>query len=30
MPNNDKKEDHNTSVSDGIKRFFNRKPYQDF
>ena len=30
MPNNDKKEDHNTIVSDGIKRFFNRKPYQDF
>ena len=30
MPNNDKKEDHNPSVSDGIKRFFNRKPYQDF
>ena len=28
MPNNDKK-DHNTGVSNGIKKFFNGKPYQD-
>ena len=25
-----KKEDHNTGVSDGIKKFFNGKPYQEF
>ena len=29
MPNDDKKEDHSTGVSDGIKKFFNGKPYQE-
>ena len=29
MPNDDKKEDHDTGVSDGIKEFFNGKPYQE-
>ena len=24
-----KKEDHNTGVSNGIKRFFNGKPYEE-
>ena len=28
MPNDDKKEDHNTGVSDGIKKFFHGKPYK--
>ena len=25
-----KKEDHNAGVSDGIKKFFNGRPYQEF
>ena len=25
-----KKEDHNTGVSDGVKKFFNGKPYEEF
>ena len=29
MPNNDKKEDHNTGVSNGIKKFYNGKPYEE-
>ena len=29
MPNNDKKKDHNTGVSNGVKKFFNEKPYQE-
>ena len=29
MPNNDKKEGHNTGVSNGIKKFVNEKPYQE-
>ena len=29
MPNNDKKEDHNTGVSNGIKNFYNGKPYEE-
>ena len=30
MPNNNKALlDHNTGVSNGIKKFFNRKPYQE-
>ena len=29
MPNDDTKEDHNTGVSDGIKKFFNEKPYYE-
>ena len=28
MPNDDKKEDHNTGSNNGIKKFFNGKPYQ--
>ena len=30
MPNNDKKEDHNTGVSNGIKNFYNGKHYEEF
>ena len=29
MPNDDKKEDHNTGVSDAIKKFFGGKLYQE-
>ena len=29
MPNNDKKEDHNTGVSNGIKNFYNGKPCEE-
>ena len=29
MPNDDKKEGYNTGASDGIKKFFNEKPYQE-
>ena len=30
MPNDDKKEDQNTGVSDCIKKFFNENSYQEF